>query len=600
MKKNLLKKIVAYVCAIAMVIGTFTGIGTVTAKAADDIFVDGAVHDYGTTDGYAYNYGWLCGADSAYKYLIITYTGDITNLRIGFVKGTDRDNNIYWMDQTKETEELEGKINQSAVLVGEPILTSETGATVVLDLEACGINLDNFDAMDMHYGPGTLNIGYVRLSESPEITDVDVMPGKDDAEVAKEPMSLDGLIATWAPEGEGYAYLTEVEVGKAGYKYLQLTYKGDENAFNDLRVEFEGAGKTLGFVNPYDGQLVTVDGTAVPTPAAEEQTVVIDLEASGIDTSLQIAKIHLHQTAGNGAFEITNAQLLTKYGDEDETSGQPGIDPSTGIQLDDPASGMNGTYHIDQASVDAQDGIQWKYLGWVTFKDYATKDFKYLKLTYTGDITSLRFEFEGFPENGKPKTDPYWFSPEQELHFVTVDGSEIPMIGDNTTITIDLEKSGIDIGKYNSGIHMHGNSTTEAAFDVTIKDAVLFGGTPTPRETTTVANEQKTTAKTTASVKAPVRTKVKTATKKKAAKKVKLTLKKISGAKGYKVQFSKTKKFKKVLVTKIVKKASVTIKNKKLKNQKKLYVRAKAYKLNGKKKVYSKKWSVVKKVKIKK
>lgn len=96
------------------------------------------------------------------------------------------------------------------------------------------------------------------------------------------------------------------------------------------------------------------------------------------------------------------------------------------------------------------------------------------------------------------------------------------------------------------------------------------------------------------------RTQVKKATKKKTAKKVKLTLKRIKGATGYKVQFSKTKKFKKVLVTKIVKKASVTIKNKKLKNQKKLYVRAKAYKLNGKKKVYSKKWSVVKKVKIKK
>lgn len=96
------------------------------------------------------------------------------------------------------------------------------------------------------------------------------------------------------------------------------------------------------------------------------------------------------------------------------------------------------------------------------------------------------------------------------------------------------------------------------------------------------------------------RTKVKKVTKKKVSKKVKLTLKKIKGATGYKVQFSKTKKFKKVLVTKNVKKTKVTIKNKKLKNKKKLYVRAKAYKKVGNKKYYSKKWSVVKKVKIKK
>lgn len=106
--------------------------------------------------------------------------------------------------------------------------------------------------------------------------------------------------------------------------------------------------------------------------------------------------------------------------------------------------------------------------------------------------------------------------------------------------------------------------------------------------------------KTTTSNVKVARTKVKKTTKKKTSKKVKLTLKKIKGATGYKVQFSKTKKFKKVLVTKVVKKAKVTIKNKKLKNKKKLYVRVKAYKKVGKKKYYSSKWSKVKRVKIKK
>lgn len=88
------------------------------------------------------------------------------------------------------------------------------------------------------------------------------------------------------------------------------------------------------------------------------------------------------------------------------------------------------------------------------------------------------------------------------------------------------------------------------------------------------------------------RTKVKKATKKKASKKIKITFKRVKGAKKYKIQISKTKKFKKILVRKTVKKVKVTIRSKKLRNKKKLYVRVKA--------VGAKKWSKVKKVKIRK
>ena len=76
------------------------------------------------------------------------------------------------------------------------------------------------------------------------------------------------------------------------------------------------------------------------------------------------------------------------------------------------------------------------------------------------------------------------------------------------------------------------------------------------------------------------------------AKKIKLTFKKVTGAKKYTVQFSTTNKFKKVLYTKTVKNTKVTIASNKLKNKKKLYVRVKA--------VGAKKWSKVVKVKIKK
>ena len=108
----------------------------------------------------------------------------------------------------------------------------------------------------------------------------------------------------------------------------------------------------------------------------------------------------------------------------------------------------------------------------------------------------------------------------------------------------------------------------------------------------------------TTSVKAPGKAKIKKITvKKKVSKKVKLSLKKIGGAKGYQVAIYKTKKNalknKKAIVKKFVKKTSVTVISKKLKNKKTLYVKVRAYKLNGKKKIYGK-WSKVKKVKIKK
>ena len=88
----------------------------------------------------------------------------------------------------------------------------------------------------------------------------------------------------------------------------------------------------------------------------------------------------------------------------------------------------------------------------------------------------------------------------------------------------------------------------------------------------------------------------------KAAKKIKLTLKKVKRAKGYQIAVYKTKKSakknKKAIVKRIVKKRKVTIRSKKLKNKKTLYVKVRAYVVNDKgKKIYGK-WSKKRKVKI--
>lgn len=120
-----------------------------------------------------------------------------------------------------------------------------------------------------------------------------------------------------------------------------------------------------------------------------------------------------------------------------------------------------------------------------------------------------------------------------------------------------------------------------------------------PDETTTTVQIPTTTKnvvvqKTTASKKTTVtNTKVKKVyAKKRSAKKVKLTLKKVKGAKKYQIQISKTKKFKKILIRKTVKKVKITIKSKKLAGKKKLYIRARVKGL--------KTWSKPKKIKVKK
>lgn len=94
--------------------------------------------------------------------------------------------------------------------------------------------------------------------------------------------------------------------------------------------------------------------------------------------------------------------------------------------------------------------------------------------------------------------------------------------------------------------------------------------------------------------KAPARASIKSLTSGK--KKVKVKMNKVAGAKGYQIQYAIKASFK-GKKTKTIKGRTITIK--KLKSKKRYYFRVKAYKLDGKKKVYSKKWSKVRKVKIK-
>ena len=148
-------------------------------------------------------------------------------------------------------------------------------------------------------------------------------------------------------------------------------------------------------------------------------------------------------------------------------------------------------------------------------------------------------------------------------------------------------------------------TTTPAKQDETTTPAKQ-NETTTPakqNETTTVAPTTKaistTAAPATVKKTTVKKTTVKATAKKLSSNKVKLSVKKVAGASKYAVQISTTKNFKKVVAKKTSKKAVFTVKSKKLKGKKKLYVRVKVYKkVNGK--TVASQWSKATKIKVKK
>ena len=139
------------------------------------------------------------------------------------------------------------------------------------------------------------------------------------------------------------------------------------------------------------------------------------------------------------------------------------------------------------------------------------------------------------------------------------------------------------------------NETTTAA---PAQKETTTTAAPAQKETTTVAPTTKAIS-TTAAPATVKKTTVKATAKKLSSNKVKLSVKKVAGASKYAVQISTTKNFKKVVAKKTSKKAVFTVKSKKLKGKKKLYVRVKVYKkVNGK--TVASQWSKATKIRLKK
>ncbi len=176
------------------------------------------------------------------------------------------------------------------------------------------------------------------------------------------------------------------------------------------------------------------------------------------------------------------------------------------------------------------------------------------------------------------------------LNLVPVLGSENFQI--EVSNETDVDKSS-DMVKWNGTDDLTGFFRVNFTYKIpeNKESDVIPSATSSPAPSTTPETVSKTDNNKTASIKKVSWKSLKNKKKKKAVVK----WKKVSGADGYQIQYATNRKFKnkKGILTKKTKHII-----KKLK-KKKYYVRIRAYKMNGKKKIYGK-WSVVKKVRIKK
>ena len=284
--------------------------------------------------------------------------------------------------------------------------------------------------------------------------------------------------------------------------------------------------------------------------------------------------------------EIGGDAAATQFYDEAKTTGikevvniqKPGFAKESGVYVSVPAGISKVTVNgNDDAALTAIDGA-----GVVVYLTSLTKEYNTVVITYANGEGTVVIKNVNGTKDTTDVTQPDASSADVSQPDVTSPDASSADVTSADVTSADVTSADVTSADVTSA------DVTSA--DVTSADSTSTDVTTTPKATTAkpTVKPKATTKK--ASLK---QTKVtKKVTKKLSSKKVKLTFKKVSGAKKYTVQVSTSKKFKKVLYKKTVKKTKVTLSSKKFKGKKKLYVRVKA--------VGAKKWSKVVKIKVKK
>ena len=313
--------------------------------------------------------------------------------------------------------------------------------------------------------------------------------------------------------------------------------------------------------------------------------VTVTEVSDGQDTSKETSTSKENQTTGGNVTpsnltEIKGGAENTYYYDKDSMENvkevvniqQAGYATEPGIYVNVPA-GISDV-KVNGVALDAtaiQGAGTWIYLSKLT------KRTNNVEITYAGGVAKITIANMSMSE-----------------------GSDVTTTSQQTTTSkqeVTTTKQQTTTSKQEVTTTKQQTTTNKQEVTTTIKQPNTSTTLGTTKALETV--KQTTTANKVDSTKVKLgKTKIAKASKKKNVKKIKLTLKKIKGAKGYQVKVSTSKKFKKkTTVTKTIKKLANTVNIKKLKVVKKYYIKARAFSKTKGTISYGK-WSKVKVVKI--
>ena len=364
--------------------------------------------------GYSY-IGWINGSvGNGYKYLIVEVEGDISKLRMEFAG-----HGVFWIEQ-----------NDSGSLRDRDgnLFATSGKQTLVIDLEKSGI-VGNLSDIHVHHE-------FAAAGDVLKITSVKFAKEAETLVKSDEALAEDFPGKEVVAGGAGYAYVGWINgsVGN-GYKYLIVEVEGD---ISKLRMEFAGHGvfwveeNAQGTLRDKDGNLFATSG---------KQTLVIDLEKSGIVGNLSDIHVHHEFAAAGDVLKITSVKFAKEPEEELAKSDEALAEDFPGKEVVAGAAG-------------------YAYVGWINGS--VGNGYEYLIVEVEGDISKLRIEFGGIGV--------FWVEENAQGTLRDRDGNLFATSG-KQILVIDLEKSGI-VGNLGD-IHVHHEFA--AAGDVLKITSVKFG-----------------------------------------------------------------------------------------------------------------------------
>ena len=404
--------------------------------------------------------------------------------------------------------------------------------------------------------------------------------------------------------------------GNLGLRYAAASYESGVTLGVDLGKTYKVSSVAFKWENAYATEYniqVSKDGKAYDTvktmTADKAETIEVPLDEA---VEARYVRIECVKNAINYGYSLWEMGVYgTEVAEVETTTNTPVVEPGTG-ETTTPAKQDETTTPapvVPTVPVAAE-------------KDWSAEDFiSSSDATYNDTYKAIKDGAINEIVNIQPADDTlglYVSFADADFGTITVNGKAADIKVAGAGIWFKLSNF---TDMYNDVVITNGAGTVKATLyvynkngvDNSKKDDETTTAAPAQNETTTAApaqNETTTVAPTTKAISttaAPAtvkkttvkKTTVKATAKKLSSNKVKLSVKKVAGASKYAVQISTTKNFKKVVAKKTSKKAVFTVKSKKLKGKKKLYVRVKVYKkVNGK--TVASQWSKATKIKVKK